>query len=55
MSDIENESGLTKGAIYYYASNKKELFRNVIEYIIEKQDLTYKVSLKKRNEFQKFC
>ena len=32
LSDIENESGLTKGAIYYYASSKKELFRNVIEY-----------------------
>ena len=47
LSDIENESGLTKGAIYYYASSKKELFRNVIEYyIIEKQDLTNKVSLK---------
>lgn len=55
LSDIENESGLTKGAIYYYASSKKELFRNVIEYyIIEKQDLTNKVSLNNVANFKSF-
>ena len=55
LADIENESGLTKGAIYYYASSKKELFRNVIEYyIIEKQDLTNKVCLKGVASFKDF-
>lgn len=43
LSDIETESGLTKGAVYYYASSKKELFRNVIEYyVIEKQNIEKK-------------
>lgn len=55
LSDIEKESGLTKGAIYYYASSKKELFRNVVEYyIIEKQDISNKVCLSNVADFKGF-
>ncbi len=55
LADIEVESGLTKGAVYYYASNKKELFRNVIEYyVIEKQNIEKKVNINKANNLKNF-
>lgn len=55
LADIEVESGLTKGAVYYYASNKKELFRNVIEYyVIEKQNIEKKVNANKANNLKNF-
>ncbi len=55
LADIEVESGLTKGAVYYYASNKKELFRNVIEYyVIEKQNIEKKVNVNKANNLKNF-
>lgn len=30
FSDIENETQLTRGAVYYYFKNKKHLFEEVI-------------------------
>ncbi len=55
LSDIETESGLTKGAVYYYASSKKELFRNVIEYyVIEKQNIEKRVDLHKVTSLKNF-
>lgn len=44
ISDIEKESGLTRGAVFYYATNKQDLFRQVIEYyILDAQDIDKKV------------
>lgn len=42
---LESKIGLTRGAIFYYAKNKKELFRDVIDkYVLEKQDVKNKMS-----------
>lgn len=46
ISDIEEKSGMTRGAIFYYASTKKELFKQVIEsFIIDKQKIENKMSV----------
>ena len=43
LSDIEKESGLTRGAIFYYADNKEELFHNIIkEFVFDKQNVDLK-------------
>lgn len=45
ISDIERASGLSKGAIFYYADNKMDFFRKVIEdRIIKRQDIHQKVA-----------
>lgn len=41
---LEKKINLTRGAIFYYAKNKNELFRDVIDkYILEKQDVKNKI------------
>ena len=43
ISDIENATGMTRGAITYYAKNKMGLFKAVVKhYIIDKQNINYK-------------
>lgn len=38
IPDIEKESGFTRGAIFYYADTKLDLFKQVLEYfVLEKQ------------------
>ena len=45
LADVERASGLSKGAIFYYASNKMDFFRKVIESrIIQRQDIHKKVA-----------
>lgn len=42
---LEEKIGLTRGAIFYYAKNKNQLFRDVInKYVLEKQDVKNKMS-----------
>ena len=44
LSDIESESGLTRGAIFYHAKDKKDLFHEVVKYfVIDKQDVIKKI------------
>ena len=44
LSDIEKESGLTRGAIFYYAKDKKDLFHEVIQhFVIDCQNITKKI------------
>ena len=45
LADVERASGLSKGAIFYYASNKMDFFRKVIESrVIQRQDIHKKVA-----------
>lgn len=45
LSDIEKESGLTRGAIFYYANDKKDLFHDIIKhYVIDRQNISTKVN-----------
>lgn len=45
LSDIENESGLTRGAIFYYAKDKKDLFHDIIKhFVIDRQNISAKVN-----------
>lgn len=45
ISDIEEESGMTRGAVFYYANTKLDLFKKVVEYyILDTQDVNNKVS-----------
>ena len=44
ISDIEKECGMTRGAVFYYAKTKLDLFKQVIEYyIIDTQNVDNKV------------
>lgn len=44
IPDIEKASGYTRGAIFYYADTKLDLFKKVMEhYVIEKQSIDNKV------------
>lgn len=44
ISDIEKESGMTRGAVFYYAETKLDLFKKVVEYfILDVQDVKNKV------------
>lgn len=48
ISDIEKESGMTRGAVFYYAKTKLDLFKQVVEeYVVDYQNFKYKVSLPK--------
>ena len=45
LEDVEKATGFTRGAIFYYAKNKLDFFRQVIiSQILEKQDIHRKVS-----------
>ncbi|RNC66564.1 TetR/AcrR family transcriptional regulator [Proteiniphilum sp. X52] len=45
FADIEKAIGMTRGAVYYYVKDKKTLFHAVInKYLIEKQNISKKVS-----------
>lgn len=49
ISDIEKESGMTRGAITYYGKDKLGLFYDVVRhYLIDSQNLDFKL---KRNDF----
>ena len=43
LSDIEEESGMTRGAVFYYADNKERLYHNIIEeFVFNKQNTELK-------------
>ena len=45
VSDIEKEANMTRGAITYYAGSKLNLFHEVVKYyLVDKQDLKYKIT-----------
>ena len=47
ISDIEKESGMTRGAITYYGKDKLGLFYDVVRhYLIDSQNLDFKLSRK---------
>ena len=44
IPDIENAIGMTRGAVFYYLKDKKELFKAVVDrYILEKQNINNKM------------
>lgn len=44
IKDIENATGMTRGAVFYYAKNKEELFCKVVEkYFFEAQNIEDKL------------
>lgn len=44
VSDIEKATGMTRGAIFYYVSNKQELFCDIVDmYFFKAQDLDDKL------------
>ncbi|MBD5211652.1 MAG: TetR/AcrR family transcriptional regulator [Bacteroidales bacterium] len=48
LTDIEKETGMTRGAIFYHAKNKEDLYRKVVKrYWIDRQNLKKKMDLKK--------
>lgn len=47
LADIEKETGMTRGAIFYHAKNKEDLYRKVVKrYWIDRQNLKKKMNLK---------
>lgn len=47
IPDMENAIGMTRGAIFYYVKDKKELFKAVVDrYLLEKQNVNNKISQK---------
>ena len=45
LKQIEEEAGMTRGAIFYHADNKLDLYRKVVKhYWIDRQNLTKKMS-----------
>ena len=45
ISDIEKESGMTRGAITYYGGDKKGLFYDVVkQFIVDTQNIENKMS-----------
>lgn len=45
IRNLEDATGYSRGGIFYYAENKEELFRKIIDYFIfEKQDIKRKMS-----------
>ena len=45
LEDVEKATGFTRGAIFYYAKNKLDFFRQVIiSQVLEKQDIHRKVN-----------
>ena len=48
LADIEKETGMTRGAIFYHANNKEDLYRKVVKrYWIDRQNLKKKMNLTK--------
>ncbi|MDE6716974.1 MAG: TetR family transcriptional regulator [Muribaculaceae bacterium] len=48
LADIEQETGMTRGAIFYHAKNKKDLYRKVVKrYWVDQQNLKKKMDLTK--------
>ena len=48
MADIEKATGMTRGAIFYHAKNKEDLYRKVVKrYWIDRQNLKKKMDLTK--------
>ncbi len=46
LKQIEEEAGMTRGATFYYAKNKMDLYRKVVKhYWIDRQDLTKKMNV----------
>lgn len=44
IPDMENAIGMTRGAIFYYVKDKKELFKAVIDrFLLEKQNVNNKI------------
>lgn len=44
IPDIENAIGMTRGAVFHYVKDKKDLFKSVIDkYILEKQNVQNKI------------
>lgn len=55
ISDIEKESGMTRGAITYYGKDKLGLFYDVIRhYLIDAQNLDFKLRRKKVGSLSDF-
>lgn len=55
ISDIENESGMTRGAITYYAKDKRGLFYDVIRhFVIDSQNLDFKLRKKSFGSLRDF-
>lgn len=55
ISDIEEASGLTRGAVFYYAKTKLDLYKQVVEYyIMNKQDINQKFGSPEYNSFREF-
>ena len=46
LADIEKETGMTRGAIFYHAKNKEDLYRKVVKrYWIDRQNLKKKMTV----------
>lgn len=46
LKEIEEEAGMTRGAIFYHAKNKKDLYRKVVKrYWIDRQNLKNKMDI----------
>ncbi len=55
IADIEKVSGMTRGAIFYYANSKEELFKEVVKYfILEKQNIENKIPTNNSESFKDF-
>ena len=55
IADIEKVSGMTRGAIFYYANSKEELFKEVIRsFILEKQNIENKIPTNNSESFKDF-
>jgi AcrR family transcriptional regulator len=55
ISDIEQASGMTRGAISYYGKDKLGLYYNVIKhYLVDKQNLDNKMKNVEYNSFHDF-
>ncbi len=47
LKQIEDEAGMTRGATFYYAKNKTDLYRKVVKhYWIDRQNITKKMDVK---------
>lgn len=55
IADIEKVSGMTRGAVFYYANSKEELFKDVVRFfILEKQNIENKISVNNQDSFKDF-
>ena len=50
LADIEKETGMSRGAIFYHAKNKEDLYRKVVKrYWIDRQNIKKKMDLPKES------